>query len=58
MIVVLSVTEMRWDDLGSWMHINGSHHTGLGIVAFATAMRLYLTKNDGAPSLSRRRLFG
>ena len=23
MIVVLSVTEMRWDDLGSWMHING-----------------------------------
>ena len=22
-IVVLSVTEMRWDDLGSWMHING-----------------------------------
>jgi len=21
-------------------------------------MRLYLTKNDGAPSLSRRRLFG
>ena len=24
MIVVLSVTEMRWDDLGSWMQINGS----------------------------------
>jgi hypothetical protein len=27
-------------------------------VAFAAAMRLYLTKKDGAPSLSRRRLFG
>ena len=23
MIVVLSVTEMRWDDLGSWIQING-----------------------------------